>query len=438
MPAHLINEEHFFSGEWSLPSGDRASKSIAGTLRWKDMRATLELHSSFVELKSGPIDIGTHMYPAIHGATTKSDHVTLLSGHRSSNSLNIGQAGFRLSDKITSSLVIVGAHVEPDTLYSEIRMRIPGLHLWLGAKGICQTIFQKTEATPAAVEIRYEGVEEEIINVPSAAAIFGLGLDRHSSGSLTSSITIKTSACIRIRPERPQNLNWFFSQALRASTLLSLLTGASMGPNEIRAKVSGEEEHEIEILSALRHFELCDVEDGRFFFMQREFMRMQLEEVVVSWFEKYDRIAMPAQLSVSVLQSKNLWAHVEFLSLMQALEGLHRAIFESKEKIKKTLSNRLADLVSLLDDPLCRMILRQPHIPSAWIKTRNYYTHWDEALKSQIIDGAELIYANARLRVLLRVLFLRVIGMPHESIFQAFKTGNKEVQYILQLNGESK
>jgi hypothetical protein len=180
---------------------------------------------------------------------------------------------------------------------------------------------------------------------------------------------------------------------------------------------------------------------------------------------------MPSQLALSVFCSEKLWLHVEFLSLIQALEGLHRAIlpggymtadaYEDTRKlmcdaIPKGLSSghrstlkskiqygyefslrkRLAMLVNALDESLRRHILGSSGaIPESWVDTRNYYTHWDETTKANVLDGADMHHAGVRLKCLLRALYLNLLGIPQAAILRALQNQlNDESQYLIQLN----
>lgn len=428
-----IQKQATFAGEWHLPSEDTAQvKDIAGTLTWQEERARLELHDSFTPIRSGPVGRKPHRVLAIHGTTLKSTLVSMLDAWCYSGSFSIGPGGFRTRDEFTGNLVVVGAHVGPQTLYSEVRMRIPALHLWLGPRGMSQTFVDKTESTPIAVVVRYEGVAEEVIAVPKAECSIGWGLDRHSSGDMASKITISTSSCIRLHPDTPKPLDWFFTQAASLSTLLSLMTGSAMGPTEITAKT--ENNQNVDVLVSLLHNKVSEFDSQNDFFLRRDTLGISLEDVVRNWYAIYDEIELPAKFSVSILQSKDLWVNAEFLSLMQAMEGLHRAMWPSMANTKRTLSLRLADLVGTLDEPLRRLILKGDQVPDSWIKTRNYYTHWLEKLRPKILSGTDILYACTRLRILLRVLFLKHIGVPQDFILKGLDTPNREVQYLRQLS----
>lgn len=428
-----IQRQATFTGEWHLPSEDTSQvKDIAGTLIWEDERAQLELHGSFTPIRGGPIGGKPHGVPAIHGTTLKSTLVSMLDAWCYSGDISIGPGGFRARDKFTGNLVVVGAHVRPDTLYTEVRMRIPALHLWLGPKGMSQTLVDKTEYTPMAVHVRYEGVAEEVFAVPKAECSIGVGFDRHFSGDMASKITVSTSSCLRLHPDTPKPLDWFFAQAASLSTLLSLMAGSAMGPSEITAKTENNED--VDVLVSLLHNKVSEFDNRNDFFLRRDTLGISLEDVLRNWYAIYGDIELPAKFSVSILQSKDLWVSAEFLSLMQAMEGLHRAMWPKMANMKRALSLRLADLVGTLDEPLCRLILKGNQVPDSWIGTRNYYTHWIEKLRPKILSGTDMIYACTRLRILLRVLFLRHIGVPQDFILKGLDTPNREVQHLRQLS----
>jgi hypothetical protein len=466
---HRIPDHAEFVGEWFLPSSEEEVRKIPGTLSWSSQRASLELHDSFNPVRGAVYGDEVHTYPAVYGTTTKSEFVTVLEASRASAGLNIGPAGFRQPERLVSSWVVVGAHVDAQTLYSEIRVRIPGLQIWLCPSGVKQTILHKTKETAAGVIYRIEGLPEEESEISSLPATLGWGIDRNFSGDLITKISVVTSACLRIQTDTPQNLDWFFLQLGKATTLLAFLAGTPMAPDEVTAKVANSN-ISVSVVVALREANYCTHRNSNDFYMLRSNMDADLGVTFAKWFELYDNIAMPCQLALSVLSSENLWLHVEFLSLMQALEGFHRAtmpgLYTSEanyEPVKQALSNaipktvgldhkdalksrirygnevslrkRLDALVSRLELPLRKHILGGDGVvPRRWVITRNYYTHWDEASRELTLDGIEMHRAGVRMRHLLRALYLDLVGIPQSAIAKSLQNACKESQYLIQLN----
>ena len=466
MAKHSISESSEFVGEWHLSNGE--AKKIAGTLSWSVRKAVLLLHDTFTPTRGKVYGDEQHAYPSIQGTTIDGKFVTMLWAHRLGNGFSFGPAGLRESERLRSSWVVVGAHVVPDSLYSEIRARIPGLQTWLCRSGVSQTMFSKTETTGAAMQYTFEGLAEELFAIPDQPIELGWGIDRNFNGDATTKITVTTSASLRIKSSQPQDLRWFFEQFNKAATLLSFITGSPMSTDHVSAKLAAG--GDVDVLVALRESGVCAFADPHDFFMLRDDMNATVETVFSKWFGLFETIEMPSQLARSILSTENLWLHVEFLSLMQALEGFHRATMPGlygsaseydqvekalnaalpsnigtdhrqslKSRIKYgneiSLRKRLKDLVTRLALPLRKHILGgDGDVPDRWIATRNYYTHWDDISHKDALDGIDMHHAHVRMRHLLRALYLDLVGIPQEAIGKSLTNSCDESQYLIQLN----
>jgi hypothetical protein len=161
---------------------------------------------------------------------------------------------------------------------------------------------------------------------------------------------------------------------------------------------------------------------------------------------------------------------LEFLSLLQALEGFHRATLSGiymtdtdyeavkkalgdalpltvspshksalKSKIKYgneySLQKRLNELVNALPDPIHKLAIGDAgDFPRPWIDTRNFFTHWDKELEHKIVTGQALYESNVRLRVLLRLVYLNYIGVDPQMLEKALSGTNPLAQHLIQLN----
>ncbi|MGA7951703.1 MAG: hypothetical protein WCA45_16335, partial [Thiobacillaceae bacterium] len=136
---HLIPESVEFIGDWFLPNAENAKK-IAGTLSWSTQRASLDLHDAFTPLHGTVYGDEYQSYPVVYGTTIKSQFITMLDATGGAKAWSLGPAGINQTEKVASSLVVVGGHVTPETHYEEIRVRIPGLQMWIGRTGIRRSI----------------------------------------------------------------------------------------------------------------------------------------------------------------------------------------------------------------------------------------------------------------------------------------------------------
>jgi hypothetical protein len=344
------------------------------------------------------------------------------------------------------------------------------LEIWLSRSGVRRRFRDKTQGDSTAVIYEVEGLREETYEVPAIWAVLGWGVDGNFSGNLVSDISVRVSACLRIQAMEPKELSWFFLQLGKATTLLSFIAGAPMTPEHISAKIS-ESDVSVEVLVALREATACTYRQHAEFHMCRADMQADLGEVFVRWFDLYDRVDMPSRLALSILSSDEPRLHVEFLSLMQALEGFHRATMSGfyttdgqyeqirtelvkaipssvspghrdslKSRIKYgnevSLAKRLDALVERLPTQIRELILGgEEKIPRSWVDTRNYYTHWDKNSRESVLDGINMHRAGVRMKHLLRALYLDYVGIPYAAIEAALKNASRGSQYLAQLNG---
>lgn len=326
MPTFTIPEPVEFDGEWWLPERDAEEHHVAGRLSWSTSRAKLELHDAFTSIaRSASFGDGCR-YESVHGTSTKGHLISVLDALSLGGDSSIGSAGFREAENLVSSWVIIGAHVNRETKYSELSLRMPGLQIWLGGRGAQHCVVHKTDDYPLKTVYCFEGVEEEKITVPAIGLTVGFSIARSFSGSVDSEVVVRTSVYLRLVAAESQRLEWLLEQFGRISTLLAFISGSPMGADQMSAKLS--DGNAVEVLVAMREAKCCEYKAAGDFFMRRNQMQCELAAVVVRWFELYDSIAMPSRLALSVLYSKDLWLHVEFLSTMQALEGFHRATMD--------------------------------------------------------------------------------------------------------------
>jgi hypothetical protein len=74
-------------------------------------------------------------------------------------------------------------------------------------------------------------------------------------------------------------------------------------------------------------------------------------------------------------------------------------------------------------------------VPQTWIKTRNYYTHWDETERASALNSTDMHRAGVRMKHLLRTLYLDLVGIPQGAILAALLNPLcDDARYLTQLN----
>jgi len=471
MGERLLNEPFETSGEWFLP--EAPIRKIAGILRYTAARIELQLHESLTPLRQGKtiIDNRVITYPVVHGTTRDGEAVTLLTAHRAGWSFKFGSGGLRNPEKLISSFLLIGAHIPKDFLFHKMSFRVPGLQIWLSRPNIAYAV-ERQETTGSTINLyRVGGTSKETSRVLSINSNLDWYFSYESTSDQYTSIAVKVSAWTAVHPDSPQSLLWYFEQLDKITTMLTFLAGSPMSPDCIKVSI-GEKHQDVSVMVTLRDMKLCPYNGLYEFFMPRNEMKVDITDAINRWFEAYPKLLMPIQLANSVLASDKLWLHVEFLSLMQALEGYHRALFDGNymeegnyESVKKTLVDaipvclgsdhkdslrsrirygnqislrrRLVELADGFSGKIRQAVFGgDGEIPRSWIDTRNYYTHWDEELSANVLDTQGMYNANVRLRHFLRILYLKILGIPTDAIIKSLSNISSSSQHLIQLNNK--
>lgn len=471
MAYRVFNEAFTVDGEWYLP--DEPGNKVSGRLEYRAGRIELQLQAALQPLH-GDIRVGDRRgsYDEVHGATEEGEAVTLLTVQRISVSIRFGSGGLRQPERCSARMAIFGGHAGGDTVYKRMRFRVPALQVWLARPAIHDEQIVDAGGEVGRQTFHILGLTKESCAIPSIGATLEWQYSRTGNADPYTSVSATVSGWFVIVPDAPRDVRWYLEQRETTVAMLSLLAGSPMAADCMTAAYD-EELMSLDILvanPAVTRF--CTHKDPEDFFLPKSLLGDSWREVITKWFEVQARVLEPRHLALSVLNSESLWLHVEFLSLMQALEGLHRALHtglyvtdEDYEPVKKALGDaipaglgsdhkdalrsrirygnqvslrkRLAELVGTLSEPIRLAILGAiVQLPRSWIDTRNYYTHWDETLKENVLDTQGIFDANVRMRHLLRVLYARLMGVPTSAIEQALDQNSRSdsVQHLLQLN----
>lgn len=462
-----IHDDREYFGEWSLPG---SKETVSGQLQCTRERVELNLDDAFTPLR-GAISVSdaAPVYPAVHGVSSKGEALSLLKAQSFGGSLNFSSGGMPQPEQIIPSWVVVGAHVAPDTLYSSVRFFIPALEVWLSKPAIAHSI--ESPATGGAVTNKFvvRPPESEATPVSHIDATLEWGSNVTVSSNQFTSIDVAVRGTVVIRPQSSRTLEWFLEQQAKLATLLAFMAGVPMPIDAIQASVE-QSEFPLSVLVTMPQAEPCKFMNPHDFFIPRGVLGSTFQSIVDHWFHEVDSVLIPSQLALEVISTKNLWLHVKFLSLIQALEGFHRGrlsgnyMDESEyDSVKSTieaaippsvasdhrdalrsrirygnqisLSKRLNELRDCIGIPLASLLIASDgKVPRNWIDTRNYLSHWDEELRRDAIDGQEMYNANVRMEHLLRALYLLMAGVASETLLQCLQNTSRTSQQLVRLN----
>jgi len=466
---HALDEAIDVAGEW-WPVGEPDSR-VSGRLCFTANRGIeLRLDQAF-DPPRGTIRPGDPIprYPAVHGITERGEAVTLLDAQQVGVSINFSSGGLRQLGKLHARILVFGAHLSANYRFPKISFRVPGLQVWLGRRLIDQRTESPEGAGAHTQVIRIETASEERFPISSIGTVASFHYEWALKIDSFSSVMASVSAWFSLEPEKPQPVDWFLEQHERVLTMISFLSARPMAADAIRAEFRGRRDRG-SILVAAQEVEPLDERNPHDFFLSRPTISVPLRTVCNSWFELLPQVDRPAALARSIISSKDLWPHMEFLSLIQALEGLHRALYEGNympddkyESVKNilissipksvtrdhrnalksrieygnqvSLQKRLGQLANTLPPQIRAHIFGEDQtVPRSWVDTRNYYTHWDEKLRPHILDNQSLYYANVRLRSFLRVLYAQLMKVPATDIERALRGTSRSAQRLTYVN----
>lgn len=425
MNAADFNPSQEFRGTWSLPTAP--GTVVGGTLRIDGRRIELELDGAF--WIPGDVHEGdSHRYPVVHGISREGKAITLLGAYQTGLSMGASLRGGYLAESLRAVRAVIGEHVDSEFEVTRMRFWIPGIHVWLANPVIERSLTRDEETGFNLFRYRLPISDDLTTRVDSLQADLEWGTHCQDANMLDcfNGISVTVSGWMEMRSDSPQVIDWFLDQQAAASYLLSFLSGTPIRPERIEILREGKPEP---LSLHLNYAPLISksFQHPREFFLDLQSLRIPFQEALNNWFRVFPGIRKPCELAYSIFASDRFFLHIEFLSWMQALDGLHRGLpkdlvpIRGQKRKKPSLQERLTSLLITLPTELRRVLMAADEIPQAWIDSRNYFTHWMENFQGRVLTNAEIFEANIRLKHLTIVILLRTAGIPLEAILKAYE-----------------
>lgn len=471
-PSYTLIDDFELKGIWWLP--DNPDLVVSGVLSFENERKlSLELLGSFYDIKSmGSLGGGDYFKPEIIlGVTDNGLICTLLRNYETQNQINM--PGIRKSI-IKAQVLLIGKHFNKsdEICFSSFQANFTNLEHWLSEKPFSMTIPE--DIKNGVWNLSHKWPPEFNVNIEDIGGSIESTHEFKTDGDLIRNVLWKSKAFLKITPDSQQHFEWFWGVVYDLCNLLTLLIGETTYITQVKGFGN-----EIEIAPGQKTKETIEVfitqkkpninEAIYSFEMILPFPRIaeEIENIFFLWFSKSKSLRSVYDLFFGTFYNPGMYLQFQFLSLMQAIESFHRVTcggkYLSDEKwqpYKEKLTNEIPkDLESSHKDSLKSRIkygneysLRKrldellktfkdgtaealsPHkgyFTGVVVDTRNYLTHYDDELKSASLEGADLYWANQRLRILITILLLKEIGVKEEIILSSMKENNK-ISQILQ------
>jgi len=395
----------------------------------------------------------------------KGDAVTILDAQSFVGSISSRSAGMVQSIKIWAPVLVFGAYLPANPHFERMYFRVPGLQVWLGRGYVNIEKAHDKNKNITKTSFCIEQVPDEQFSIESIDSDISLRCERISR--LTScQLLLKAYGWFSFQPRQKKPIDWFWRHHNTFIMMLSFLSADVFFADAIQAEVDDSNDR-LDILVTSPESKNNKDKTTMDFLLSRSRISTELCSYCNKWFAIFDRVEKPACLAQGIFASKSPWLYVEFLLLMQALEGLHRALYDDnymsdpeyekveaelvhaipdnvqsnhKDALKSrirygnqfSLRKRLDELAGKLSKRSCACIFGgSGYVPQSWIDTRNYYTHWDSDLLSKALDNQDMYHANIKMQYFIRSIYIQLMGISSEDLDAAFH-GNTHAAYDLR------
>jgi len=449
-----MTREFEHRGKWWLPAQE--DSQIDGSLTYSpDDGAILELSGAFGDLSQVMASQRLSTPRLILGTTASRQEITLVNCVEKHRSLGVAYGAGYATSSYQPQVVLVGCHFQnyEALTFARLHVRYSHLDAWAGLRhfdfaqeeGITKISYSRPEPIPADLG---GGVT---VSVTSAGS-------EHWEGSPTTRVTIEREARIGIQIGEQAHLERFLKPIRLTQIFLSLAVGAAVHP----VKVTGTRQETLggapiaRSVDILYHPALAVPLHGVVFPTDMTFtlagITDRFEPFLRNWFQTAELLGPVVNLYFTALAETGISAEHRFLTLCQALESLHRRrhggqylsrdeyapaydqligaipdwiapdhraalVARLKYGHQFSLRKRLTDIFSAHDPVLRDVFPDPPAFINKVVKTRNYFTHYDEDDKQDAATGGlELHRLATKVRTLIEVCLLSEIGFTSEEL----------------------
>lgn len=436
-----LSEEHIFKGYWWLP--ENPNNKVAGILTYTPgERMCLELLGGFENAKGeyiGLFDEDNKSIPLIYGKDSNAKEITLVDC-RSSFSLNFS-ADFPVM-RYSARMLVFDKHLGDFDERCEYTayIRFPELSQW---------------APPGAIE-QIVSFDEEGKDIKSSTFI--LPTLRGEEGvifSVTCENDVQVSICrsiaynsgeLSLKPELEQysyleikkpgvglSIPEIFHELNKFQQFLSLVTKRNVQYETIYLKDPdiyqdfgyGQKIYyfPIYILTVQKAvFNPVKLNRDKFLFRYED-MPDRISCMLVKWMSDSDNLQPIKNHLVDSLLYKPTVGSVDFLQVVQAIEGVWWRFREDEYRVVNNVPKRKKTTLTTIFQEILKALSDISKVSSvnldveAVVDSRNYYSHFvDKSKKPKTLDGLQLYDLTRQLRTILLCLVFELLGLSHTEI----------------------
>lgn len=411
-----------FKGFWFLP-GD-TNKKVPGILYFEaNKEIRLELIGGFEKSTN---DVLKEIFKnkserIIHGITNKNEKISLLVCNGQSN---VHFPSDFQTTKYICKYFIIGKHITDihELTFNRIQADLTYLYDWCPWGTIRNIINFSEDEKPSEIIVPLDIKDfwEKIIPIDFGykIKIFGDGTFKGSYDN--SEYHFSQNTLLEITHNESQisfadllNKVGLFKQFLSLATLSPInYTNLTLFDNsDFHEYNDGEKITKPIFLYFIEDKEEIAKNKSHHFLFKYKDIKTVFPDILKKWYKSKDNLAPIRNHLIASIKPKTIFTSLDFLIIIQSLEGYHRRFIDNNDKI--ILRKRLDELIKLFSN--INKIKNKPINLTHVVNSRNYYSHFFNKNKN-VLDGAELYFLTQQLRNLLICCVLNLIGFDIELI----------------------
>lgn len=406
-----MTRDEEYKGFWFLPQNPE--NKVPGTLYFEvNNEIRLELIGGFEEDISEIFS--SHSLDIIHGITSNNEYISLFFCQKYS-SWNFSSP-YPIS-RFNCHYLIKGKHLSNvnENIFDRIQIELSSLYEWLPSGRIRNSITFSKDDRPieTTVSVSEEDYWEIDVKIDQDFELKLFGIGGFTSNGDHSEYKFYQKTILEISSNNSKksfidllNKVEIFKQflSLAALSTIDFLQITLFDNDDFQEFDNGKKIiHSIPLYFIEEKQKIEKPKRHQFLFKHSDISDV-FPEIIKKWYGIKENLAPIRNHLISSVKTKNVFTSLDFLIIVQALEGYHRRFIYKKDKELKT---RLSELIDLFKG--VNKITNNPINITHVVSSRNYYSHFFDRNKN-VLDGVELFYLTNKLRNLLICCVLRLLG----------------------------
>lgn len=437
-------EPRIIKGYWWIPNSP--DEKVAGILTYipKDslmleiigqIKPDVSAVEEFLEFENEDV---------IYGFSSDAKKITLINCHRSGGSLNFS-CSFPVQ-KYSCQHLIIGAHIEsleaPHFFKAQISM--PNLSLWATPNAIMTNLIFK-ENKIEEYNISFYSKENIIETVEIQDIKLSIsGVVNYKGDYYEPQIKQKTIATITKTTDFSLkdilHKIFLFEQFISFATLKYIKSNKIiLFAKSIYQELNDGNKHfiPIEYIQVNRDTENIkehEVRERTNFLFRYETIKQEFHLILKKWFLEQDDIAPIRHHLIECVRRKGTFSSVDFLMVIQAIEGFWWRFRDSNYRLKKNITSKIPTKLAVVLSTLIeefqdiRSLKLQCINVEEVVDSRHYFSHFvPKNQKPFAKDGLDLYKLFCQLRKLLICCILNFVGFTNDQISLIVSSSNNSI-----------